>query len=80
MTLLSLLSSITPPDEQARTQAKRRWDSLAKPLGSLGLLETALTDIAALTGNADIQLQNRALLVLCADNGVVKQDVYKRQV
>ena len=70
-----LLNTITPPDEAARAKARRRWNDCAKPLGSLGLLETALEDIAALTGSADIRLDRRAVLVLCADNGVVAQGV-----
>ena len=70
-----LLNTITPPDEAARAKARRRWNDCAKPLGSLGLLETALEDIAALTGSADICLDRRAVLVLCADNGVVAQGV-----
>ncbi len=56
-------------------EARARWDSLAKPLGSLGLLEDAVVQIAALTGSADIDLSRRTLLVLCADNGVVAQGV-----
>ena len=70
-----LLNTITPPDAVARAEARRRWNDCAKPLGSLGLLETALEDIAALTGSADIRLDRRAVLVLCADNGVVAQGV-----
>ena len=70
-----LLNTITPPDEVARAEARRRWNDCARPLGSLGLLETALEDIAALTGSADIRLDRRAVLVLCADNGVVAQGV-----
>jgi len=56
-------------------EARARWDSLAKPLGSLGLLEDAVVQIAALTGSADVKLSRRTLLVLCADNGVVAQGV-----
>lgn len=59
----------------AEREARRRWDSLAKPLGSLGLLEDAVVQIAALTGNADVDLSCRTLLVFCADNGVVAQGV-----
>ena len=69
------LQQITPPDEAAREEAHRRWNVCMKPLGSLGLLEKALEDIAALTGSADIALKERAVLVLCADNGVVAQGV-----
>ena len=75
MELRELLQNITPPDEAAREQAHRRWAACAKPLGSLGLLETALEDIAALTGDAQAPLLPRAVLVLCADNGVVAQGV-----
>ena len=56
-------------------EARKRWDSLAKPLGSLGLLEDVVVKIATLTGNADVRLNSRALLVLCADNGVAAQGV-----
>ncbi len=69
------LCAITPPDEKARQAAARRWAACAKPLGSLGLLETALERIAALTGQEIITLSPRAVLVLCADNGVVAQGV-----
>lgn len=66
---------IAPPDEEARAAAHARWAACAHPLGSLGLLETAMEDIAALTGDADISLTPRTLLVFCADNGVVSQGV-----
>lgn len=69
------LRAITPPDEKARQAAARQWAACAKPLGSLGLLETALEQIAALTGQEVITLSPRAVLVLCADNGVVAQGV-----
>ena len=67
--------SIAPSDEEARAAAHARWASCAHPLGSLGVLETIIEDIAALTGSADISLTPRTLLVLCADNGVVAQGV-----
>ena len=73
--LNALLAGIAPADEAARAQAHRRWAACAKPLGSLGLLETAIEEIAALTGCADIDLSRRAVLVFCADNGVVAQGV-----
>ena len=70
-----LLQSIPAPDEEARALSMRRWDSVAKPLGSLGLLEPAVTKIAALRGNANVKLERRTLLVFCADNGVVARGV-----
>lgn len=73
--LNKLLKAIAPPDRKAGQAAKEQWDSLAKPLGSLGLLEDAVVKMAALTGKKEIALRNRTLAVFCADNGVVAQGV-----
>lgn len=73
--LNTVLRKIPSPDEKARAAAQNQWASCAKPLGSLGLLEDALTEMAALTGRAKIELTPRTVLVLCADNGVVAQGV-----
>ena len=73
--LNQLLSTITSPDEAARAAAHAHWASLAKPLGGLGALETLLEEAAALTGTAQLDFSRRAVLVLCADNGVVAQGV-----
>ena len=73
--LNQLLTRITPPDEAARAAAHAHWASLAKPLGGLGALETLLEDAAALTGSPELDVSRRAVLVLCADNGVVAQGV-----
>ena len=75
MDFAAINNQISSPDEADCTACKARWDAVAKPLGSLGLLETAVQRIAALTGNADVSLAKRTLLVLCADNGVVREGV-----
>lgn len=75
MTLWETVSAIRGADKAVEELALRRWDGLAKPLGSLGLLEEMVTRIAALTGSVDVTLSKRVLLVLCADNGVVAQGV-----
>lgn len=56
-------------------RARQRWNTLAKPLGSLGVLEENITKIAALAGNQTVTLNRRTLLVVCSDNGVVAQGV-----
>ena len=75
MNLQDVIHNITPPNEAARAAARARWNACAKPLGSLGLMESAIEDVAALTGDADVDLSEKAVLVLCADNGVVRQGV-----
>lgn len=75
MTLEAALQQIRPADQSAFQAVRAHWDSLAKPLGSLGELERAVARIGAATGNADVHLNKRTLLVFCADNGVVAQGV-----
>ena len=70
-----LEAASAPADEAARAAAHRHWASLAHPLGSLGLLETMLEDAAALTGSPRLNFDKRAVVLLCADNGVVAQGV-----
>ena len=68
-------NSLRKPDGEARAAAQRQWDSIAKPLGSLGALERLIMDIAALTGDPHVDISRRAVVVCCADNGVVKEGV-----
>ncbi len=73
--IFEIINRIHPADETARAEAKRHWDSIAKPLGSLGLLEDSVSKLAALRGSAEIPALKSCLLVFCADNGVVRQGV-----
>lgn len=73
--LTQLLSQIKPLDEAAMAETNRRWNAIAHPLGSLGLLEESIIRIAGITGSADIDLSRRAVVVMCADNGVVEEGV-----
>ncbi|MDR2615044.1 MAG: nicotinate-nucleotide--dimethylbenzimidazole phosphoribosyltransferase [Oscillospiraceae bacterium] len=68
-------ADIPGANTKAREAALARWNGVAKPLGSLGLLEDAIARIAAVTGIAEVRLDKRAVLVLCSDNGVVAEGV-----
>ena len=59
----------------AQEQARRRWDSIAKPLHSLGRLEDLVVQIAGITQTADVRIDKRCALVFCGDHGVVKEGV-----
>ena len=69
------ISKTTPADKAAAAAAKEHWDSVAKPLGSLGLLEDAVCKIASVQGSADVDISRRTVIVMCADNGVVNEGV-----
>ena len=56
--------------------AKKHLDSIAKPIDSLGLLEDMVVKLCRIAGSEKpYPLQKKALLVLCADHGVVEEGV-----
>lgn len=75
MTLQETISSIQVADATAISAAYARQASLAKPLGGLGRLEDAVCIIAGAQHTVDVNISKRAVVVFCADNGVVRQGV-----
>ncbi len=73
--LEQVIRQIRPLDEHAMEQAKKQWNSIAKPLHSLGKLEEHIIRIAGITGDPDVKTEEKALIVMCADNGVVEEGV-----
>lgn len=75
MTLEQVLERIPPLDAEAMARAKQHWDALAKPLHGLGDLEDILIRIAGICRTPRIDLRNKAVVVMCADNGVVAEGI-----
>lgn len=75
MTLEETIRQIRPLDEEAMERAWRHWDSIAKPLRSLGKLEKALVQIAGIQREEKISIDKKGLVIMCADNGVVEEGV-----
>ncbi len=73
--LKTMLESVHPVDLTAYEACLRRFDTVAKPVGSLGELEHLIARIAAIIGSENVNIQNKCVLVFCADNGVVRQGV-----
>ncbi len=75
MKLEERLAKLTCPSKEAAAAAVRHWNHIAKPLHSLGLLEDAIIKIAAIQGTEHICLDKKALVIMCADNGIVAEGV-----
>ena len=75
LTLQNVIDSIQEPEQEAADLARRRWDSVAKPLNSLGALERDLVRIAGVQGTPRISIGSKAIVVMCADNGIVEEGV-----
>ncbi len=75
MNLQETITKIEPLDETMMQISRKRWDSIAHPLHSLGLLEDVIVQISGITGSQDIRIEKKALVPMCADNGVVEEGV-----
>jgi len=73
--LEKILSDIKGADENSKAKAKERLDNLAKPLGSLGHLESIAIKISGITGKLDNPMKNRHLIIMSSDNGIVEEGV-----
>ena len=75
MNFAEAISKIEPIDEEIRRLSMKRWDSIAKPLHSLGKLEDGIAQIAGITRSLEVNLDKKALVIMCADNGVVEEGI-----
>ena len=66
---------IKPLDEKAMEEAKVRQDALAKPPGSLWILEDISIQMAGITGSVKNEIKKHCVVVMCADNGVVEENI-----
>lgn len=75
MTLEETIEKIGPLDQAAIEASRKHWDSIAKPLHSLGKLEDVVVQMAGIQKTPRVDISKKALIVLCADNGVVEEGV-----
>ena len=53
------IQQIEQSDASASSAAKARWDSIAKPLGSFGVLEEMIQKIAAVQGSDAVDISQK---------------------
>lgn len=75
MTIEEVRAGINPVDREIMKLSEKRWMSVGKPLFSLGKLETQITRISGIKRIVCYELKKKALIVMCADNGVVAEGV-----
>ena len=67
--------SVKSIDVNIRKKILENWDRIAKPLDSMGRFEKITAQIGAILGTDKISIGRRALIVFCADNGIVAEGV-----
>lgn len=75
MELENIIKKIENIDYVALKESQKHWLDVAKPLLGLGKLEQIISQIAGIKGNAKYSLDKKAVIVMCADNGVVEEGV-----
>ncbi|NCB91048.1 MAG: nicotinate-nucleotide--dimethylbenzimidazole phosphoribosyltransferase [Clostridia bacterium] len=73
--LEKMLEKIQPVSLEAVERAWNHWNNIAIPLHSLGRLQDTVVRIAGMTRSEKVDLKKKALIVMCADNGVVEEGV-----
>jgi nicotinate-nucleotide--dimethylbenzimidazole phosphoribosyltransferase len=75
MSIENLIARIQPLDQEAMTAARTRQDSLTKPQGSLGRLESLSIQLAGITGQPRPRIEHKVVTVMAGDHGVVAEGV-----
>lgn len=66
---------ITPPSDSIYQAVQKKMDAVAKPLDGLGKFEHLIAQIGAIQGKVQISTKKKAVLVMCADNGIIEEGV-----
>ena len=66
---------ILPLEDSWYCRVKEKLDGIAKPLDGLGKFEHLIAQIGAIEKTTRISIRKKAVLVMCADNGVVEERV-----
>lgn len=66
---------VEAPDENIRRQVLENWDTVAKPIDGMGRFEILTAQIGAITGTDRIDISRKAVIIMCADNGIVEEGI-----
>lgn len=66
---------IEAPHEEIRKKVLLNWDNAAKPLDGMGRFEALTARIGAICRTDEINLSKKAVIIMCADNGIVEEGI-----
>ncbi len=73
--LLASIQTIKALDHATMIQSQNRMDQLVKPQGSLGKLEDLAIQLSGIYRTPKPYIKSKAVVVMCADNGVCEEDI-----
>lgn len=66
---------VKTPDEETYKKVLNNLDHVAKPIDGLGKFEELTAKIGAIQGTENIDISKKAVIIMCADNGIVEEGV-----
>ncbi len=66
---------IEPADKDIYRKIKENWDGISKPIDGLGDFEEVISRIGAIQRITLPRIENRCLVVMCSDNGIVEEGI-----
>lgn len=66
---------VDAPNEEVYKKILKNWDSIAKPIDGMGSFETLIARIGAIAETEKIDISEKAVIIMCADNGIVEEGV-----
>lgn len=69
------IAEIRPLDQEAMDAARDRWRHMYLGMGNLGKLEDMTVQYAGVTGNAEIEVPKRCMVIASADHGVARHNI-----
>lgn len=66
---------VDSPEQGIYDRVRNCWDQVAKPLDGMGKFETITAGIGAVQGSEKIDISRKAILIFCADNGIVEEGI-----
>ncbi len=67
--------TVKAPDEDIRRKVLSNFDHVAKPIDGLGRFEVLIAQIGAIQGTERIDISKKAVIIMCADNGIVEEGI-----
>lgn len=67
--------TVKTPDEEIRRKVLSNFDNVAKPIDGLGRFEALTAQIGAIQGTERIDISKKAVIIMCADNGIVAEGI-----
>lgn len=66
---------VKAPDKEIYKKVLSNFDHVAKPIDGLGRFEVLTAQIGAIQGTEIIDISKKAVIIMCADNGIVEEGI-----